>query len=101
MFDPSCAYRLHPKVALRPEPFGALAYHYGNRKLVFLRSPRLLALVRQLDAQPSVNVALDSLALGDKARTKYLDALASLNRSDMLVLAATNAPPPNTAPKET
>jgi mycofactocin biosynthesis protein MftB len=28
---------LHPQVALRPEPFGALAYHYGNRKLVFLK----------------------------------------------------------------
>ncbi|MFM7094839.1 MAG: mycofactocin biosynthesis chaperone MftB, partial [Actinomycetota bacterium] len=23
---------LSPQVALRPEPFGALAYHYGNRR---------------------------------------------------------------------
>ncbi|MCY7299756.1 MAG: mycofactocin biosynthesis chaperone MftB, partial [Ilumatobacteraceae bacterium] len=30
------ALALHPQVALRPEPFGALAYHYGNRRLVFL-----------------------------------------------------------------
>ena len=28
---------VHPQVAVRPEPFGALAYHYGNRKLVFLK----------------------------------------------------------------
>ena len=31
-FDPLSHYRLHPSVALRPEPFGALAYHYGSRK---------------------------------------------------------------------
>jgi hypothetical protein len=35
--DSAC--ELHPQVALRPEPFGALAYHYGNRKLVFLKHP--------------------------------------------------------------
>ena len=27
--------KLHPSVALRPEPFGALAYHYDNRRLIF------------------------------------------------------------------
>ena len=37
---------LHPQVALRPEPFGALAYHYGNRRLVFLKSPDVVAVVR-------------------------------------------------------
>jgi putative mycofactocin binding protein MftB len=29
-------YRLSPRVAPHPEPFGALAYHYGNRRLTFL-----------------------------------------------------------------
>ena len=38
-------WQLHPQVALRPEPFGALAYHYGNRRLTFLRSPELVELV--------------------------------------------------------
>ena len=32
----STRLELDPQVALRPEPFGALAYHYGNRRLVFL-----------------------------------------------------------------
>ncbi|MCX6513169.1 MAG: mycofactocin biosynthesis chaperone MftB [Actinobacteria bacterium] len=32
------AMELHPEVALRDESFGALAYHYGNRRLVFLKS---------------------------------------------------------------
>ena len=46
-FDPapstrSARYRLDPRVALRPEPFGALAYHYGNRRLTLLRAPELV-----------------------------------------------------------
>ena len=35
-----------PQVALRPEPFGALAYHYGNRRLVFLKHPDMVAVAR-------------------------------------------------------
>ena len=42
------AWELDPQVALRPEPFGALAYHYGNRRLTFLRSSDLVELVRSL-----------------------------------------------------
>ena len=41
-------WRLHPRVALRPEPFGALAYHYGNRRLNFLRSHDLVEVVNTL-----------------------------------------------------
>ena len=48
-FDPQSAWALHRQVALRPEEFGALAYHYGNRRLVFLKSPALVALVSSLD----------------------------------------------------
>ena len=39
---------LHPQVALRPEPFGALAYHYGNRKLIFLKHPDVVRVVQAL-----------------------------------------------------
>ncbi len=41
-------WALSPSVALRPEPFGALAYHFGNRKLTFLKRPELVAVVRGL-----------------------------------------------------
>lgn len=34
-------WRLSPAVALRPEPFGALTYHFRNRKLIFLKQPKL------------------------------------------------------------
>ena len=39
---------LDPQVALRPEPFGALAYHYGTRRLIFLKHPDVVRVVRAL-----------------------------------------------------
>src|SRR5579862_3146191 len=48
-FDETRAWQLHPQVALRDESFGALAYHYGNRRLVFLKSRMLVELVSTLD----------------------------------------------------
>lgn len=39
-------YVLHPQVGIRPERFGALAYHYGNRRLTFLGDAKLLAVVQ-------------------------------------------------------
>ncbi|HUZ44387.1 MAG TPA: mycofactocin biosynthesis chaperone MftB [Acidimicrobiales bacterium] len=85
-FDSARAYRLHPQVALRPEPFGALAYHYGNRKLVFLRAPELVELVRQLDQHPSADEALAGLPAA--RRPAFRKALASLSGSDMITEAA-------------
>ena len=46
-------WTLHPQVALRPESFGALAYHFGTRRLSFLKSRTLLAVVESLADQPS------------------------------------------------
>ena len=45
-------WRLDGSVALRPEPFGALAYHFGTRKLSFLKTPELVDVVRRLEQQP-------------------------------------------------
>jgi putative mycofactocin binding protein MftB len=50
---------LHPQVALRPEPFGALAYHYGNRRLVFLKHRDMVTVARALADHPSLADALD------------------------------------------
>jgi len=84
-FDSARPYRLHPQVALRPEPFGALAYHYGNRKLVFLRAPELVALVRELGEHPSAEEALAGLP--EARRPSFRRALASLSGSDMITEA--------------
>jgi mycofactocin biosynthesis protein MftB len=81
------AYNLHPSVAIRPEPFGALVYHYGNRKLVFLKSPRMVAVVKSLDGQQSVSDLLVQHGVPATSRPKYIIALQSLLRSDMIVVS--------------
>lgn len=77
-------WRLHPRVALRPEPFGALAYHYGNRRLNFLRSPDLVALVEDLGNHPTVEAALESSAIEPARRPNFERALLALACSDFL-----------------
>jgi len=82
-FEPGRGYRLNPAVALRPEPFGALAYHFGNRRLSFLKAPGLVELVRGLGSYRCVSDAL--AAVPDGRRGAYLRALASLAAADMIV----------------
>lgn len=78
-------YRLNPSVALRPEPFGALAYHFGNRKLSFLKAPDLVDFVRDLGEHATLSQALDARELTDVRRASYLKALDSLVATDMIV----------------
>ncbi len=90
LIDTAAAYDLHPKVALRPEPFGALAYHYGNRKLVFLRSPRMVALVKSLPSHGSVDDALAAAGVTVGRRDAYVAALASLAESNIICTRTTS-----------
>jgi putative mycofactocin binding protein MftB len=57
-FRPDLAYEKHPRVAIRHEEFGGLAYHYGNRRLVFLKSPALVDVVEALADFPTATEAL-------------------------------------------
>lgn len=78
------ALRLHPQVAIRPEPFGALAYHYGNRSLVFLKHRDLVDVVDALDDHPTVSDALTTCGIDERRWSSFEQALESLVRSDML-----------------
>ncbi len=78
------AYQVHPSVAVRPEPFGALVYHYGNRKLVFLKSKQLVSVVETLGDYPSIEAALNAAELHGPMRARFISALTSMVRSDML-----------------
>jgi putative mycofactocin binding protein MftB len=80
-FDTTAPYRLDPKVALRPEPFGALAYHYGSRRLTFLRSNALADVVRDLERFASVDDALAAAPVPEAEYPAYRRALASLAES--------------------
>jgi putative mycofactocin binding protein MftB len=78
VFTPELPYRCSPSVALRPEPFGALAYHFGTRRLCFLKSPELLAVVRSLAGHRDVRSALEAAGLPAGQHAAYLSALAGL-----------------------
>jgi putative mycofactocin binding protein MftB len=78
------AWGLSPSVALRPEPFGALAYHFGNRKLTFLKRPELVAVVRGLSESPDVRSALRSAGIPEQQWAAYADALRGLAATDMI-----------------
>ncbi|MDB5066400.1 MAG: mftB [Chloroflexi bacterium] len=78
------AYRLSPSAALRPEQFGALAYHYGNRRLTFLKSPQLVSVVRALEAHATAQEAMDSVGVDSARRPDVERALAGLLELEVL-----------------
>ena len=86
MFDPELAWQKARSVALRPEPFGALVYHFGNRKLSFLKSKTLVAVVEALADHPSATATLTACGVTDAQRGAYVKALADLARSQMIEL---------------
>ena len=82
-FDPLRYWQLSSQVSLRDEAFGALAYHHGTRRLVFLKSRELLEVVRCLGEFASADEAIIALVAPDQ-RGRYLVALGSLYRSGLL-----------------
>lgn len=83
-FDGSRAWTLHPQVSLRPESFGALAYHFGTRRLSFLKSRTLLAVVETLAEQPSGDEACGAAGVAPVELDAYQRALAALAESGMI-----------------
>jgi len=84
VFDPARPYEVDPRVAIRPEPFGALAYHYGNRRLTFLRDAALVSIVRDLGAHPSVDAALEAASIEASRRPSFRKALGALASSEVI-----------------
>jgi putative mycofactocin binding protein MftB len=83
-FDLEREWALDPQVALRPEPFGALAYHFGTRRLSFLKSRTLLRVVESLSEQPSARAACAAAGVGDAELPQYTRALATLAETGMI-----------------
>lgn len=84
-FDPDSAWRLHPQVAVRPEPFGALLYHFGTRKLSFLKNRTIVEVVRSLADHSDVRSACRAAGVDDADQGPYLHALRVLADSTMLL----------------
>jgi putative mycofactocin binding protein MftB len=83
-FAAEAPWELHPQVSIRPERFGALLYHFGTRRLSFLKSPVLLAVVRELSSAPSARSAYATAGVADSDTARYDAALSALAASSMI-----------------
>jgi putative mycofactocin binding protein MftB len=83
-FDLDRAWRLDEKVSMRPEPFGALLYHFGTRRLSFLKNQTVLAVVRLLADHPSARGACAAAGVREAELPGYARALATLRDSGMI-----------------
>jgi mycofactocin biosynthesis protein MftB len=83
-FDASRPWTLHPQVTLRDEPFGALAYHFGTRRLSFLKSRTLVAVVERLASEPTAASACLAAGVPTAELARYEHALGTLAVSGMI-----------------
>jgi putative mycofactocin binding protein MftB len=83
-FDLDAPWRLHPQVAVRPESFGALLYHFGTRRLSFLKSPAMAEVVKSLGDHDSARSACLAAGVAPVALPTYEKTLAVLAGSSMI-----------------
>ncbi|MDQ6849210.1 MAG: mycofactocin biosynthesis chaperone MftB [Actinomycetota bacterium] len=83
-FELDTAWQIHGLVSIRPERFGALLYHFGTRRLSFLKSPTLLAVLRSLGEYPTAREACEHAGVPDVELAQYRAALATLAASQMI-----------------
>src|SRR6201987_3700236 len=83
-FDLDHAGRVDPRVSMRPEPFRALLYHFGTRRLSFLKNQTVLAVVRSLADHPSARAACLASGVTEAELPAYARALAALASSKMI-----------------
>jgi putative mycofactocin binding protein MftB len=83
-FDLDRPWRLDERVAVRPEPFGALLYHFGTRRLSFLKNTTMLAVVRSLGEHPSARAACTAAGVQPGSLAAYQRGLAVLAESHMI-----------------
>jgi mycofactocin biosynthesis protein MftB len=88
-FELDRGWELADGVALRPEPFGALAYHFGTRRLSFLKSRTLVTVVESLSELPTGRDACAAAGVAAAELPVYERALATLAESGMITTSET------------
>jgi mycofactocin biosynthesis protein MftB len=83
-FELDRGWALAEDVALRPEPFGALAYHFGTRRLSFLKTRKLLAVVEALGDRATGREACAAAGVTEAELPAYAHALGTLAESEMI-----------------
>jgi putative mycofactocin binding protein MftB len=84
-FDLERPWRLDRHVALRPERFGALAYHFGTRRLSFLKTKKLVTVVEGMEEHPTARAACAAASVTAGELPAYERALGTLAASGMIV----------------
>jgi mycofactocin radical SAM maturase len=79
------AWRLNPSVAVRREAFGAMTYHFGSRRLSFLKSRRLARVVETLGDHPTALAACQVAGVADGEMPAYAEALGRLADAGIVV----------------
>ncbi len=80
-FDLDSPWRLDPQVSLRPERFGALLYHFGTRRLSFLKNLALVEVIRLLDGAPTARAACVEAGITEAQLPTFERALSTLAAS--------------------
>ena len=78
------AWTLSPNVSVRPERFGALLYHFGTRRLSFVKDPRLLTVLEHLAEAPTAGAACTLAGVDAASLPAYERALTRLADTDMV-----------------
>ena len=94
------AWRLDPSVAVRQEAFGAMTYHFGSRRLSFLKSRRLATVVGTLSDHPTALAACRAAGVSDAEMPAYAEAIGRLADAGILVCdpSLPRTPLPHPAP---
>lgn len=79
------AWRLHEQVSVRPERFGALLYHFGTRRLSFVKDPRLAAVLGSIERYDDARAACFAAGAKDADLATFGAALRTLAASHMIV----------------
>jgi putative mycofactocin binding protein MftB len=83
-FDLDRCWDVTASVSIRPEPFGALVYDFGTRRLSFLKTPKLVALVESLGDHATARAACDAVGVDASEMLGYQRALATLAASGVI-----------------
>jgi putative mycofactocin binding protein MftB len=78
------AWDLAPQVSIRPERFGGLLYHFGTRRLSFVKDRRLVAALGHLADARSAAEAFARAGVDDADVPAFERALERLAATDMV-----------------
>jgi mycofactocin radical SAM maturase len=92
-FDLDSPWRLDDRAAIRPEPFGAMLYHFGTRHLSFLKSRKLLSVLEQLADHPTAREACAAAGVTSPEISNYARALSLLASTHMITSGGDPSPP--------